>query len=157
MEHSHRTIGTKVLAADLGHVLGRTYDRNPQRLAEGLHVVVSYLDLGTASEVYLPPETDDDHAAIGLKRGMDALSERFTLAHALGHHMLNHRHGLQYAERDPQLYDKQEHQADVFAAHFLFGSEMAVAILEGEAAKLLGVHRVRIHRAACCVPVRMDV
>ena len=46
------------------------------------------------------------------------------------------------------LYDKQEHQAAVFAAHFLFGSEMAVATLESEATTLLGVHRVRIVRAA---------
>lgn len=60
--------------------------------------------------------TEDGIAQITIKAGIDALESKHLIAHALGHHFL---HKGSYAFIDSIILDKQERQAEDFAAVLL--------------------------------------
>lgn len=137
--------GGAMRAADYGNALGGLYGHDPwamtNRLAQ-LFVARADFSRDQITEAYIPPRRPDGHAGILLAAGLDPDTERFTLAHALGHHVLKHADGIYWRYWSPVMYDKQEHQADVFAAHFLWGEALGEAALQGETARVLDVHHI---------------
>jgi Zn-dependent peptidase ImmA (M78 family) len=88
---------------------------------------------GRLKERYIA--TNDDITQIAVKESIDIAEEKHMIAHALGHHFL---HRGNYAHIDGIVQDKQENQAEDFAAILLVTPQML------EKLRPLGVHQIAL-------------
>lgn len=78
-------------------------------------------------------ETNDGIVQIAIDSSISSSEQKHMLAHALGHHFL---HQGNYAHIDGIVQDKQEHQADVFAAVLLVPPSILMRIRPSSALAL---------------------
>jgi len=60
---------------------------DPFRMLSDSGVPFSFRDLKKLEGVYMPPESDDDIAVVGINRNRPILRQRFTAAYELCHHI----------------------------------------------------------------------
>ena len=106
---------------------------------ENVRIKYSEFDDSISGLLYRKNEQD----VIGVNKNHPTNRRRFTIAHELGHLILNHQ-GMLFVDKEPKLYRdiksqdgslRQERQANKFAAEILMHEEMLIVELKNYEAR----------------------